>query len=129
MEETELNTSTNKNIRLTETFYKMFPFYLSIGMNYDQYWNDDVCLTKYYREADKLNQERINQEKWLQGLYFYDAISTSLFNMWGRSKGKQPKNYAEKPYDFNHSISEEEKKKVESEKAKVWLMNFVNSFK
>ena len=107
----------------------MFPFYLSIGMSYEQYWNGDVCLTKYYREADKLTQERKNQEKWLQGLYFYDAISTSLFNMWGRSKGKRPKNYAEKPYDFNQSISEEEKRKIESEKAKLWLMNFVNSFK
>ena len=28
--------------------YFAFPFFLSIGMTYDQYWNDDCLLVKYY---------------------------------------------------------------------------------
>ena len=59
----------------SEIFYKQFPYYLSIGMNEEQYWDKDPLLVKYYREAEEIRKERINQELWLQGRYVYDAIS------------------------------------------------------
>ena len=58
----------------TERFYEQFPYYLSIGMTPDQYWDGDPALVKYYRKADELKWERKNQELWLQGMYFYEAI-------------------------------------------------------
>ena len=30
----------------TEEFYEAFPFYLSIGMTADEFWNQDCLLTK-----------------------------------------------------------------------------------
>lgn len=59
----------------TEIFYKKFPYYLSIGMTEEQYWDRDSTLVKYYREAEELRQEKFNQEAWLQGMYVYDALA------------------------------------------------------
>ena len=43
-------------------------------MTYDQYWNDDCQLVKFYRKAHKLKNEQKNQELWLQGMYIYEAL-------------------------------------------------------
>lgn len=59
----------------TEQFYEHFPFYLSIGMSADEFWNQDCLLTKSYRKAHELRQNRKNEELWLQGLYIYEALA------------------------------------------------------
>jgi len=58
----------------TETFNEAFPFYLSIGMSYELYWYGEPNLVKAYREADEMRIDRMNYEKWLQGLYIYHSI-------------------------------------------------------
>lgn len=128
MEESRLKDTSTEKLSLTEAFYKMFPFYLYIGMTYEQYWNEDVCLTNYYREAYEMKCEHLNQEKWLQGMYIYDAISTSLYNMFGRRKGRTPRNYAEKPYDIYKKEDKTKQEELERERSKVWLINFVNAY-
>ena len=55
-------------------FEEVFPFYLSIGMTYEQFWEGQPSLVVFYRQADELNRRRRNQEMWLQGRYIYDAI-------------------------------------------------------
>lgn len=99
----------------TEKFYADFPYYLSIGMTYDQYWNDDVDLVKYYRKADLMKIERMNYEKWLQGMYIYEAfcdVSPILHSF--AKKGTKPHPYPDKPY----SITETERKRTEENKEK-----------
>lgn len=128
MEESRLKDTSTEKLSLTETFYKMFPFYLYIGMTYEQYWNDDVCLTNYYRKAYEIKNEHMNQNKWLQGMYIYDAVSTALYNMFGRSKGRTPRSYAEKPYDFYKKEDTLKQEELEKERSKVWLINFVNAY-
>ena len=59
----------------SEIFLAKFPYYLSIGMTEEQYWDRDCTLVKSYRKAEELRKERVNQEMWLQGMYIYDAIS------------------------------------------------------
>ena len=43
-------------------------------MTFEQYWEQDCLLVKYYREAEEIRRERKNQEMWLQGMYYYDAL-------------------------------------------------------
>lgn len=62
------------DITYTQRFYEAFPFYLSIGMTVDEYWNQDCMLTKYYRKAFEMKQDRKNEELWLQGFYIYNAL-------------------------------------------------------
>ena len=97
-------------------------------MSYSEYWNGDPVLAKFYREAEKIKQEKKNQELWLQGMYFYDALTTAISNALKPKNAKASK-YAEKPYDLNvKEKTEEEKAKeveVEQEKAYAWMESFV----
>jgi len=105
----------------TEIFNRQFPFYLSIGMTYDQYWNDDCLLTKYYREAQEIRNDRKNQELWLQGLYIYDAL-TKVAPALHAMKPQRPSPYPEKPYPITKEAIErdkEEREKAQREKAKA----------
>lgn len=62
-------------VSMSEQFYEHLPYYLSIGMTYDQFWNDDCMLTRYYRKAHQMKQKRRNQELWLQGAYIYEVLT------------------------------------------------------
>lgn len=102
-------------ISYTEQFYSHLPFYLSIGMTYEQYWNEDCCLVKYYREAFNLQRERKNQELWLQGMYIYEAIGDMSPVLRAMSKkGTKPIKYASEPYAITEK--EVERRKAEKEK-------------
>ena len=97
----------------TERFYEMFPFYLSIGMTPEQYWDGDCTLVKYYRQAEELRNEKRNQELWLQGMYIYEAICdvSPILHAFAK-KGVKPLPYPSKPY----AISEKQIKKEREEK-------------
>lgn len=46
----------------TEKFYQVFPYYLAIGMTYEQFWEMDCNLVKYYRKAARIRQDLKNQD-------------------------------------------------------------------
>ena len=101
-----------------EQFNEVFPYYLSIGMTYDQFWNGDPILAKQYRQADELRQERRNQELWLQGMYIYEAlcdVAPVLRAFAG--KGAKPAKYSEEPY----AITPKQRKRIEEEREKKLL--------
>ena len=112
----------------TDQFYEVFPYYLSIGMTYDQFWNDDPTLVKYYRKADEIRTERVNMEKWLQGLYVYEAICDVAPILHAMTKrGTKPHPYAEKPYAITESQRRrevEERDRAIAEKGKRMLEMF-----
>lgn len=100
----------------TEQFYEVFPYYLSIGMTADQFWNDDPTLVIYYRKAAELKNERMNQELWLQGMYIYEALCdvSPIMNAMAK-KGTKPHPYPESPYPISdrqrkQDIAEKERK-------------------
>ncbi len=123
-------TSTTQEKTYAEIFEESFPFYLAIGMSSAEYWEGEPSLTRYYRKAYKIKQEEINNNAWLQGLYIYDAVSTSLHNAL-RDKNQRAKEYAKQPFNFENKNKEksefEKAKKVETEqqKALAWMENFV----
>jgi hypothetical protein len=59
----------------------MFPYYLSLGMSYEQYWYGEPWLVKAYREAEIYRREQTNYDAWLQGLYFHRAVVASMSHM------------------------------------------------
>jgi hypothetical protein len=109
----------------TEKFYEFFPYYLSIGMTPEQYWDGDCTLVKYYRKADELRNERRNQELWLQGMYIYEALCdvAPILHAFAK-KGTKPNPYSEKPYPLNAKQieqNEEEKQRKVAEKGKRFM--------
>ena len=101
----------------SEIFLTKFPYYLSIGMTEEQYWDRDSTLVKSYRKAEELRKERVNQEMWLQGMYIYDAIYrlSPILRAFAK-KGTKARPYTEEPYPINKKTVEEAK--LQKEKAK-----------
>lgn len=100
----------------TEMIYNHLPYYLAIGMTAEQYLDGDCRLVKYYREADKLRQQRQNEMLWLQGMYVYDAIldASPVLAAFG---GSEPRPYPDRPY----AITKEEAAAREEERIKALI--------
>lgn len=100
----------------TEQFYSHLPFYLSIGMTFNQYWNEDSCLVKYYRKAYEYQRKQMNEFAWLQGMYIYEALCDTAPIMNGfAKKGTKPHPYPAKPYAVTASdISKQCKEKEQN---------------
>ena len=109
----------------TTKFYEVFPYYLSIGMSPEQYWDGDPMLVKYYRRADEINRARRNQELWLQGMYIYEALCdvSPVLNAFAK-KGTKPNPYTDHPYPISAKDRDAEKKlqeQREREKARRYM--------
>ena len=97
----------------TEQFYEVFPYYLSIGMTPEQFWDSDPWLAKHYRKAAELRIERKNQELWLQGMYIYEALCDVAPILQAMAKkGTKPRAYSEQPYP----ITESQRRRTEAER-------------
>lgn len=102
-----------------EVFDRMFPYYLSVGMTYELYWQGPAELVRAYREAEKLRNDTRNTEMWLQGMYIYEALcdASPIFHDFAK-KGTKPRPYPSHPYDLHPKkkrtdARSEEKKKME----------------
>jgi hypothetical protein len=94
-------------------------------MTPEQYWDDDPMLAKYYRQADEIRQNRMNQELWLQGMYIYEALCdvSPVLNAFA-TKGTKPSPYSDRPYPLSTKDREKEKKlreQREREKARRYM--------
>lgn len=83
-------------------------------MTYEQYWHGNVWLARDYYEADRKRLERLDLEAWLNGLYVFKALEATVGNI-GRSGGKQPITYPEKPVTSIPKLTETQR--IEQEKA------------
>ena len=112
-------------VTYTERFHEQFPYYLSIGMTPDQYWNGDPEWARAFRKADEMRMERKNQELWLQGMYFYEAMGdvAPILHAFAK-KGTKPTPYPSKPYALTNKQrerDEEEKQRKLAEKGKRFM--------
>lgn len=90
---------------------------MSIGMTYDEFWNQDVELVGVYRKAQELRDRRRNQELWLQGMYIYEALcdASPLFRFSMKKGTIKPEPYVKEPYPIT---SEEVRERDEREARK-----------
>ena len=109
----------------TTVFYDQFPYYLSIGMTPEQYWDGDSMLAKYYRKADEIRRKRRNEELWLQGMYIYEALCdvSPVLHAFAK-RGSKPVPYPDHPYALTVNDLKEEKKlkeRQERDKARRYM--------
>ena len=97
---------------------------MSIGMTYDEFWNQDVAMVRAFRKSHELKRRQQNETLWLQGLYVRDALLATVGNMFSE-KGAKPIEYPSDPYPITAEQVEEkeaaEKRKME-ERMKADLM-------
>ena len=83
MDANEVKASTS----FTSIFEEVFPYYLAVGMSYEQFWYDPPELVIAYRRADEIKKRRVNEELWLAGIYTAEALASTVGNMF--SKGSK----------------------------------------
>lgn len=95
---------------------------IEYGMSVDEFWKDDPDLFWAYRfsyyNRVKRDREIANYDAWLQGAYFFEAISVALNNAFSKNKIE----YHKQPYsidDGKDNIEEKTESKVEMQVADV----------
>ena len=96
-----------------ETFKQLCPYYMSIGMSYEEFWDGDVSMVKAYRKSYELQEKRRNQELWLQGMYFYEALcdASPLFRFSMKKGTIKPEPYVKEPYPISEAEVRERKER------------------
>ena len=117
-----------------EIFEQLCPYYMSIGMSYDDFWNGDVSMVKAYRKAYELQEKRRNQELWLQGMYFYEALcdASPLFRFSMKKGIIKPEPYLKEPYPITAAevrAREEREAKQREERIKAGFAAFAEQLR
>lgn len=115
----------------TDKFNELFPHYLSLGMTEEQYWDRDSTLVVAYRKAEEIRTNRRNQEMWLQGAYFYEALCrvSPILHAFAK-KGVKPVPYLSEAYALTEKqveLREEEHAKGVYDKGKRMMEGFMAS--
>ena len=99
---------------------------MSIGMSYDEFWNDDVSKVKAYRKAYDLRERRRNQELWLQGMYFYEALcdASPLFRFTMKKGTIKPEPYLKEPYPITEAEVRERQEREARKKEEMLKAEF-----
>lgn len=107
-------------ISYAQIFREQYPYYIHLGMTYDEYWRMDCELVRAYRKAYEYKQEYDNSLLWLQGLYVYRAMEAQRPG-WAfySKKAPRPEKYMEKPIavteSMQHQYRAEETRKLAEE--------------
>ena len=115
------------SLSYTKQFKASFPFYLSIGMTYDQFWDGDCTLVEFYRKAYSLREARDNRSYWMQGLYFYDALCavSPVLHAFAKA-GTKPQPYLKEPYPISEEECERRADEARREKLRNKKLEFKN---
>ena len=124
-----------EHIFLYKQFEEVCPYFISIGMTYEQFWYDDVSIAKMYLKAFELKEERETLKgkwaRWEQGLYVYEAICKTSPILRAFSKATKPLQYPEKPYgleDMKKSkMNNQEIQKMELLKTQIFFENWAKA--
>lgn len=135
----ELIPKQVEHIFLYKQFEEVCPYFISIGMTYEQFWYDDISLTKYYQKAFELKEKReaIKDKwaRWEQGLYIYEALCDVSPILRAFSKAKKPLQYPSKPYGLEdiqqnkeqNEVQKEKKQEVEKLRAQIFFENWARA--
>lgn len=103
---------------MTEIFERDCPYYMALGMTYEQYWYGDVHMARAFYKADRIRQRRMNDEAWLYGAYVCKAIEATICNAF-RKSGTPPAEYPKEPVwrdePDEYEVEQEQMKREEQE--------------
>ena len=99
----------------------MFPYYLSLGCSYKEFWEESGYIAAAYLEAEIYRHEQTNYDSWLQGLYFSSAVNSALAMAFWNRKGKKPDGYLQYPIAFTEREIAAEKERKRQEALKFFM--------
>ena len=111
-------------LTLAEIFAQAFPYYLSMGMSYDEFWHGAPSLVRAYRKAYDIRRHERNFELWMQGRYIFEALRCAPLMVGVPDKGyKVPKGagYPDMPYPLTEKEATEREIMRENENTKRFI--------
>lgn len=93
------------------------PYYLAMGMTYEEYWEGSAELTIFFREKAKIERQRKNYEMWLQGAYIYHALMAVAPAFNALAKDHTPSDYLDDV--IPQTKQEAEKQKIRKERKRM----------
>lgn len=106
-----------------DTLDKLCAYYMALGVSADEFWNGDYTMLKYYVEKHRIAVEQKNEQLWLQGMYFYEALTVALAQAFSKHTNAR---YPDKPHRLTPMSEEEQelenKKKVEEFRAQLMAL-------
>lgn len=111
-----------------DTFDRLFPHYLVMGMTPEQYWDGESSWKKAYREAYRLrteNEWRLNdRSNWYMGQYIISVLqAVPLFVGGLNTSGVTLPEYPDKPFfEKEEERKSEEQRKKEEENQMMYAM-------
>lgn len=114
-------------VRYGEKFEELCGQYMALGMTYQEYWDGDAQMAKYFRDAEEYKQEKENHRAWLHGFYIYSALLDVAPVLNAMSKKKKPRPYIATPIPISNKASKrakdtENRKKMENGKSTMQRM-------
>lgn len=100
---------------------------MAIGMSYDQYWYGDPLMVRAFYKADKIRQERVDEEAWAHGLYVLGALNASVGNMF-KKPGQTPIEYPSEPFSLTKRKEKQKKTEEQQEQEATWALAWMSSF-
>lgn len=98
---------------------------MAMGMSYDEFWFGSPIRVKYYYRAEQIKAQKQSELQWLQGFYFYDALTAALSNFSSGLGGKKGQaDYRKEPIRVTPKTKEE----LEAEKQRK-LQAYIESLK
>ena len=70
--------SSQKELTFSECLEEQCAYALSWGMPYSLFWDGPISAFNVYMEKAKIESLRKDEEAWMQGMYFMQAIGQSL---------------------------------------------------
>ena len=121
----EEDKSRVESTSLTKLFEKACPIYMSYGMSYNDFWYGPAFMTTFYRDANKLELRRQDENNWMIGMYVYEALCdvSPVLHAFSK-KGTKPLPYAKKPYlmdQFEEKTEAEKEQEKENERLKFMV--------
>lgn len=64
------------------------PYALALGISEERFWDSCPVDLKPYEKAYEIRLKRKDEQMWMQGMYFYNALSVSLSHFCGNKRSK-----------------------------------------
>lgn len=105
MENDEVAPSlSEKNISLSERLDKLCEYYMAMGVSFEEFWYGDYCRLKFYEQAYYNKLKKRDYDAWIQGAYFYHAVTVALARGFGGDKKAE---YPKQPFGYEEEKPEE----------------------
>lgn len=93
----------------SEIFADVFPYYLAMGMSYDEFWRGSPSLVRDYRKAHEIKLQREEWSRHRQGMYFMQALRVAMS---GFAKDKSnPETYPQEPWPLTEKEAREQEQR------------------